>query len=332
MSRPRSVQEFIHWLEVGSGGRWIVLFAFLVSAVLLSLRVANQQFHGPTSEMTLVQADMGRQLARGAGFTTQVNFPQASAVLAGRGVRFDPKQPYPELYHAPLYSLAIAGGLRVLPEGKREALFSRPEAMLDAFRGDYFLLALNLLLLWLALWLTYDLGRRLFEPRVGWVAMLAMLLSVPIWQQVVAVNGTPLLMVLGLAAFWCWLRVEGGRDEPAGEQSAEGSTTRGLPWRWLGALGVVCGLLFLTEYSAGALVLVALGYAVVRFEGSARWGALASVLVGFALVTAPWVVRNIGGDASVMSSNIMAGMPVPPDAMTQFHRYMSSSETAFAAL
>ena len=45
-----------------------------------------------------------------------------------------------------------------------------------------------------------------------------------------------------------------------------------------------------------------------------------------------WVVRNIGGDASVMSSNLMAGVPVPPDAMTQFYRYISSAETVFAML
>ena len=45
-----------------------------------------------------------------------------------------------------------------------------------------------------------------------------------------------------------------------------------------------------------------------------------------------WVVRNIGGDASVMSSNMMAGMPIPPDAMTQFYRHMSSAETAFGLL
>lgn len=280
MNRPRSLQEFIHWLEVGTGGRWIVRVLLLLAVLLLSLRISYTQFHGPTNETTLVQADMGRQLARGAGFTTQVNYPQTAAVLQARGVRFDPAQPYPELHHAPLYSLAIAAGLRVLPEARRAALFGPTASPLDGFRADYLLLGLNLVLLWLAAWLAYDLGRRLFEPRVGWVAMFALLFSVPVWQQTVAVDGTPLLMVLALAAFGCWVRIEA-----AGEGRSR--------WLWLGALGCTCGLLFLTEYSAGALVLVALGYATVRFAGRERGLALVVVAIGFAVVTAPWVGRNL---------------------------------------
>jgi len=51
--------------------------------------------------------------------------------------------------------------------------------------------------------------------------------------------------------------------------------------------------MFLAEYSAGALVLVALGYAAWRFEGGARWTALALIALGFALVSGPWIARNV---------------------------------------
>lgn len=281
MNRPRSLQEFVHWLEVGTGARWIVRAALLTGILVLSLWISYTQFHGPVSEATLVQADTGRQVARGAGFTTQVNFPQTTAVLQARGVRFDPARPYPELHHAPLYSLVIAAGLRVLPEARREALFEPTASPVDGFRADYFLLGLNLVLLWLAAWLTYDLGCRLFEPRVGWLALFALLFSVPVWQQTVAVDGTPLLMVLALAAFGCWARAESA----AGEGRA-----RGL---WLGTLGLVCGMLFLAEYTGGALVLVALGYAVMRFTKRQRWQASAAIVVGFTFVTTPWVFRNV---------------------------------------
>ena len=109
MSRPRSAQELIHWLEVGGGARWIRLAAMLALILMLSLRVAWTQFHGPVTEMTLLQADTGRQLARGEGFSTLVNYPQVAAFLQARGVRFQPSQAYPELYQAPLYPLVIAG-------------------------------------------------------------------------------------------------------------------------------------------------------------------------------------------------------------------------------
>ncbi len=282
MSRPRTLQEFIHWLEMGRGARWVGLAAILLGGLLVSLRVVWTQFHGPATEAVLVQADVGRQLARGGGFTALVNYPQTVAFMAKRGQRFDAKQAYPELYQAPLYSLLIGGALAVLPESVRGKLFASPPVPPDGFAADYFLLGLNLALFWLAVWQTYDLGRKLFEPRVGWLAALALMLSIPLWKQTVAVNGLPLLMVLALGAFRIWWQWEHGLA--AGRKPTVG---------WAAALGVVCGLMFLTEYSAGALVLVALGFAGWRFAGAPRWTALAAIALSFAVVTGPWVARNL---------------------------------------
>ena len=308
MSRPRTTQELVHWLEVGEGARWIRLGAVLFVGLVLSLRVAWTQFHGPLTEGTLLQADMGRQLASGAGFTTLVNYPQTAAILAQRGQRFDPQRPYPELSQAPLYALVIAASLRVLPAGVRDSLFTKVPEVPDGFGGDYFLLGLNLVLFWLAAWLTYDLGRRLFAPRVGWLAALALLVSVSAWQQVVAVNGVPLLMVLALGAFWLWLKVE--QAAGAGETAPRG---------WLAALGTVCGLLFLAEYSAGVLVLVALGYAAWRFTGMARPVAAGLIAAAFLFVSAPWAVRNIrltGHPVALAAQNVAlkAGDPTAEPA------------------
>lgn len=309
MSRPRTAQEFIHWLELGAGARWIRRAAIAVGTLALSLLIAWKQFHGPVSEMTLVQADTGRQLARGAGFTTLASYPQTAAVLRERGRRFDAAQPYPELHNAPLYSLAIAAGLRLVPGGWREALFARTPTPPDGFGGDYFLLGLNLILLWLTAWLTYNLGRNLFEPRVGWVAALAVLLSVSIWQETVAVNGTCLLMVLALASFRAWYGAEESArrsEEPAGVP-ANGRRRRWGSPGWLVALGVTTGLLFLAEYAAGTLALVALAYGLLRFEGGRRWLAVATIAAGFLAVTAPWAARNValtGNPVALAADNV----------------------------
>ncbi len=298
MSRPRTIQEVIHWLEVGAGARWVRLGAMLGCMLTLSLLIAWKQFRGPVSETTLVQADLGRQLAQGEGFSTLVNYPQTVAVLKARGVAFDPSRPYPELHHAPLYSLVIAGSLRLVPEARRAAMFRTPPVPPDGYGGDYFLLALNLALLWLTTWLTFDLARRLFDVRVGWVAALGLLLSVPIWESAVAVNGTPLMMLLALAAFSCWQRIESAADESEGERVA---------FAWLAALGATCGLLFLAEYSSGTLVLVALAYAALRFRGRKAWIATAVVAGSFAVTTGPWVARNIaltGHPAALAGHNL----------------------------
>ncbi len=89
-------------------------------------------------------------------------------------------------------------------------------------------------------------------------------------------------MVLALAAFWILARLEGQEGEPAPRAAG-----------WQLALGAVCGLLFLAEYSAGALVLVALGYVAWRHGGQARWTSLVLVAAGFVLVAGPWITRNL---------------------------------------
>jgi hypothetical protein len=277
--RPRTTQELIHWLERGGGSRWVGFGALFCTALAITLVVSWRQFHGAASEATLAQADLGRQIASGAGFTTRVNYPQAVAYLGERGVHFDPAVPYPEVYQAPLYAMTIAGALRLLPHSLRASLFAAAPAPPYGYAADYFLLVLNLVLFWVALWLAFDLGRRLFGAAPGWLAAIALFVSVPVWQQVVAVNGTALMMVLALGAFHAWWRVESAAD-------ARGASVA------LSALGLLCGALFLSEYSAGVLVLVAAAGAAHRF-GAARWRALGLLAAGFAVIAAPWVVRNL---------------------------------------
>lgn len=280
MPRPRSAQEWLHWLELGSGARVVRHAALVLGVLVVSLLVSWSQFRGATDEATLAQADTGRQLAAGRGFTTLVNTPQAVAFLEQRGVRFDPARPYPEIHQAPGYSLVIAGALRLLPAGLRAWLFAEPPVPPNGFRADYFLLGLNVALLWLAAWLTFTLGRRLFDARAGALGALAVFVSVGLWRATIAIDGTPLLMVLALLAFHFWHRVDTADDH----RRARG---------WLIALGVVVGALFLVEYSAGALGLVALGYVALRFDGRVRLAAAGWFALGFVVIATPWIVRNL---------------------------------------
>ncbi len=282
MKRPLTIQEWIHWLEAGRGARIVGWAALLLGGLALSLLVAWKQFEGPVNEATLRQADLGRQLANGEGFSSSVTYPQAHAYMEARGGGFEIDKAMPELYEAPLYSMVIAGSLRLFPESMREAFFAHAPMPPDGYGGDYFLLGLNLILFWLAVALTYDLGRRVFEARVGAVAALGLLLSVAIWKQVVAVNGVPLMMVLSLLVFRCWWQVE---------QAI--SKNEALPWQWLCGLGASCGLLFLTEYNTGVLIVVVLGYLGWRAADRQRWGTMGIVVLAVVVVAGPWVTRNL---------------------------------------
>ncbi|MFL5093342.1 MAG: methyl-accepting chemotaxis protein [Xanthobacteraceae bacterium] len=45
-----------------------------------------------------------------------------------------------------------------------------------------------------------------------------------------------------------------------------------------------------------------------------------------------WVVRNAGGDASILVSNTLGGQPLPPDAMLKYAAHLSRIDTAWTAL
>jgi hypothetical protein len=292
----------VHWLEVGAGGRWIARIAVALGIAVLSLLVGYKQFRGPLTETTLAQAAVGRQLAHGQGFTTPVNYPQTAAWLRARASEVTPvrddalAQPFPELHQPPLYSLAIAATLRLFPEKMRAALFASAPAATEGFRADYVLLALNVALLWLAAAQTFFLARRLFGDAVAWIAMGGLLLSTASWSAAVAVNGTPLAMVLFLALFQTLARLgETGVSEKntLTESRATTAATAKSRWVWLAAAGALSGLLFLTDYAAGVGLLALLAWAWRRFFGTTR--ALSLVVIGgsFLVVSGPWMARNV---------------------------------------
>jgi len=282
MTIPRSIQEWVHWMEIGPGALWIRRGALLLGVILLSLRIGYTQFHGPTTETTLAQVVVGRQLAAGRGFTTPVRYPQTLAALQSRGARPDFSQAWPELHQPPLYSALVGGVIAGLPARVSQVLFEKAPVPPDGFGGDYLLLGLNIALLWLAAWLTYLLGRRLFDATVGLVASLGLLLSASIWAQTVAVNGTPLMMVLLLGLFHALAQSEdaAAAGKPAGP--------------WLLAAGIACGLMALCDYPAGFVLVPVLVYLGLCHKGMTRVLALLGVVIGFVLVVAPWVVRNTG--------------------------------------
>jgi hypothetical protein len=279
MSRPGSIQEWVHWLEVGAGARWIRRAALLLGVGLLSVVIGYKQFRGPRTEATLAQAVVGRELANGRGFVTPVNYPQSTAFFQQRGKAVE-SGALPEIHNAPLYSLVIAGVLAVLPEDFLTKLFSRVPVPPDGFGADYVLLVLNVVLLWIAAAQTYSLGKKLFEPAVGLIAALGVLLSVALWSETVAVNGTPLAMVLLLAFFNSLFAIE---PAPARERGSWGPPL---------AAGLYGGLLFLCDYWAAVAILGALAWFWWRLFGPARGRAMLFVAVGFILAGGPWMVRN----------------------------------------
>ena len=144
-----NLQQAIHWLEQGKGARVLRTTALLLGLLGLAVLVAYKQFHGPRTEETLRQADLGRSIASGQGFSTSVNYPQVHATLEKRGRIFDAAERFPELYQAPGYAVVIAAVLAVTPDEIRHAWFEEVPEAPTGFGADYMLLGLNVgLLCW----------------------------------------------------------------------------------------------------------------------------------------------------------------------------------------
>src|SRR5579863_3892210 len=101
MANETKVQAFIHALEEGgwvSRIRLILLLAAISSCYVL---VILSQFKGLSHEKGMDQAQIGRQLASGLGFTTRFIRPIAYAQLRKHLGDF-PSGEIPDTYNAPL--------------------------------------------------------------------------------------------------------------------------------------------------------------------------------------------------------------------------------------
>lgn len=302
------LQRLVHWLELGRGKRGILIFGLFVFIGLFSWYHCYKRFSGPSSEENIEYALIGKNLSRGKGFTSPVIYPQTVAFLENRtdGYVFSTDKPLPDLYHPPLYPLILGGALKILPKNVRERVWadpvSEPGVPYPAFNGDYFLLSVNGFFFLLSCLMTYLMGRYIFSPITGLIAMFGVLFSVALWDSVLSLNGVSLLLFLVLALFLLWSLLERWRlRDPM--LKAEGSRALLLSL----AAGLLGGLLFLTEYTAGLIFLVFTGYLCLRFRGALLFKMICPALLGFLFVVSPWCWRNIiwtGNPLALASQNL----------------------------
>ena len=302
------LQRLVHWLEIGQGKKGILVIGLLAFIGLFTWYHCYKRFSGPSSEEVIEFALIGKNLSEGKGFTSPVIYPQTLAFLENRpeGYKFSQEKPLPDLYHAPLYPLVLAGALKILPVNLRQAVWADPVSEVGlpypAFNGDYFLMTVNVFFFWLSCLMAYCVGRFIFSAWVGIIAMLGVLFSVGLWDSVLALSGLSLLLFLVLVLFQLWCVLERWRLQDPLLQAA-GSRALLLSL----AIGLAGGLLFLTEYTAGLIFIVFCGYLIVRFRGTLLVKLSVPALFGFLFLVSPWCWRNItwtGNPLALASHNL----------------------------
>jgi len=265
------IQRSVHALEAGGLAVW-VRRAFAVALVVgLATLYLLWEFRGLSTSWGMDQAQIGRHIAAGQGWKTNLFRPIAITQLERHGKsvadRIDS-----DTYNAPLPPLVDAIALRpVKSHWKMTArdIFYAPDRAIAAMAMLMFLLSVVVL---------YFIAQRLFDDRLALLACAMVLLCDTIWQY--SLSGLPqmLLMLLMNCTVYAILR------------ATEAQYHGGRVGVWLAAAGVGFGLLALTH----ALTIWVFVAALIFFAFFFRpriWAAVIPLVI-FVAIYSPWLARN----------------------------------------
>ncbi len=240
---------------------WIVSLAIAFGVIGLFYRA---YFTGPSDE-AMDYGQIAYNLSKGRGFVTN------NIVPLGLYFWKDVREAY-DLEHGPLYPMFLA---LVLYRGTQDSTLAL---------GSIIWFVLSLVLV-------YFVGKRLFSPSVGyWAAAILLLTDAAL--STLAISGGPAAMAgfLLLAACYLLYRPSDVIVNPATGETEEVRQER-RPQRSFWA-GVLAGMAYLTQISLWVLVIPASIY--LAFTNPERRGKhVAFFLLGFALISLPYWIRNI---------------------------------------
>jgi len=293
------IQNLIHKLEVGPGARFFRITAVLLAVVALALRYDVQAYRNLATPEGMDAAQLARNISEGKGYTTLFIRPlslylvqthrETGTPVASTNANFDfarVKSAHPDLANPPVYPVLLAGLMKVLPFHYAVDLknpFWSDNGRFSRYQPDFLIAVFNQILLVAAVVLTFFLARKLFDAGVAWLSAIVMIGCEPLWRFSVSGLSTMLLLVIFLGLTWCILKIEENAREP-----------QPRPNRLLGlvvAAGVLTGVGALTRYAFGWTIIPVVVF-LILFSGQKRALHALTALGAFALVLAPWVVRN----------------------------------------
>ena len=182
------IQGTLQMVEVGKASVIIRVVPLLTVLVIIGFVTNFGVYKGLDDPQSMDNAQLARQIARGKGFTTEFLRPHAIAQLRDYAVseglqsgkprdlfpsgQFPPGTPriLPDTYNAPGYPYLLAGWFLLLhPE------FEQPPTAVGGagmYAPERWIPLLNQILLVLTAGIVFALGRRLFDERVAWMALV----------------------------------------------------------------------------------------------------------------------------------------------------------------
>ena len=270
-SSEELVQTAVHALEAGGLAVWVRRSAVALGIIAIAA-IYLYQFRGLSTSQGMDQAQIGRAIARGEGWRTNVARPRAIGQLQAHG-KSVPEKIWIDTYNAPLPPLIDAAALLVVKSHWKIS----PRTIVYA--GDRAIAIMSMLLFLGSLVVLFFVVCRLFDRRLALLTCGLVLLCDAMWQY--SSSGLPQMFLLLLFNVVIYLLVRAVEAHYA-EQSI---------WKWLAAAGAVFGLLALTH----ALTLwIFFGAAIFAGFFFRPRGWPAAVMLGAcAAVYLPWLIRTL---------------------------------------
>jgi 4-amino-4-deoxy-L-arabinose transferase-like glycosyltransferase len=269
----KNVQEFVYQIEAGWLKPLILRFLFFAAVAALAAVYFLVIFRGLDSETAMDQAQIGRQIAAGSGYTTLYARPLAMWQFLNHQEAIPPS-PLPETYNFPLNPAVNAVLLRPI----KRWWPMQPNDLV--YIGDTVIAAAGILLFLGSVLITFYLVRGLFDSRIAWLTVGLIFVTDLLWRF--SISGLPQMLLLFLFSAALWLV---HRAMMAREDKLTGRTLL-----WLAGAALFFGLMALAQ---PLTLWMSLGFLVFVFAWF-RLRAISGLLVLFVLaaVVAPWLVRN----------------------------------------
>ncbi len=293
------LQDAIHKLEVGGGSR-IFRVTLAVLAVAFFAVVYNwRAFKNMSTQESMDMAQLGRNLAKGKGYTTLFIRPfsiylikkrntnqSGSAAQDKGGDLAQVKGMHPDISNPPVYPVFLAAIQKLLPLDYSVSTtkpFWSSNGKFWRYKPDFVIAMFNEAIFLGVVVLVFLLARRLFDSPVAWLSGGLLLGCELLWRFSASGLSTMLLLFIFTCAIWCLVLLEQEMREPK-------YGTIGGPLLAAG-FGLFLGLACLTRYSFGWMVIPSLAFMFI-FGGTRRVIFATIVAVVFGAVITPWLLRT----------------------------------------
>lgn len=307
------IQELIHNMELGAL-RPVLLKAVLVASVAgLAALYLLYNFRGLDTETAMDQAQIGRQIAAGAGYSTLYVRPMAIWQLLetkGEG----PSGLFPDTYNFPLNPAINALLLRPVkrwwPMGPSDAVYVCDRVIATA----------GVLMFLASVAVTFLLVRGLFDLRVAWLTAVLMLVTDMLWRfSVSGLPQTAMLLIFSLSLLLLHRAMEDREEQRAGRMLLH-----------LAGTAFLLGLLTLAQPVASFIFAGFLAFVLLWFQPRSVSGLL--VFFAYFVVVAPWLVRNYLVCGSPFGLGIYAILDGTTGSEFSFMSNLQPNVTAFGNL